>query len=61
MMRRGHPEAAIRKVVYDNPLAFWRQCARWQEWEDASKETAADGQRAGAGPHAKEAFAGARR
>ena len=29
----GHPEEAIRKVVYDNPLSFFRQCARWQEWE----------------------------
>jgi len=32
LRRRGHSEEAIRKVVYDNPLAFWRQCARWQEW-----------------------------
>src|SRR4051812_37405755 len=28
MRRRGHPESAIRKVVYENPLAFFRQCAR---------------------------------
>jgi uncharacterized protein len=34
MKRRGHPEEAIRKVVYDNPLAFWRQSVRWQEWPD---------------------------
>ena len=32
MKRRGHPEAAIRKVVYDNPLAFWRQANNWREW-----------------------------
>ncbi len=32
MKRRGHPEAVIRKVVYDNPLAFFRQCVRWQDW-----------------------------
>jgi hypothetical protein len=31
MKRRGHSEAAIRKVVYDNPLAFFRQANRWQE------------------------------
>ena len=27
MRRRGHREAMIRKVVYENPLAFWRQAA----------------------------------
>jgi uncharacterized protein len=32
MRRRGHAEETIRKVVYDNPLSFWRQCGRWQEW-----------------------------
>ena len=32
MKRRGHPESAIRKVVYENPLAFFRQCSRWVEW-----------------------------
>jgi len=32
MKRRGHPEASIKKLVYDNPLAFWRQSNRWQEW-----------------------------
>jgi predicted metal-dependent TIM-barrel fold hydrolase len=31
MRRRGHPEEAVRKVVYDNPLAFFRQSKRWQE------------------------------
>jgi predicted metal-dependent TIM-barrel fold hydrolase len=32
MRRRGHGEDVIRKLVHDNPLAFWRQCARWQGW-----------------------------
>lgn len=31
MRRRGHPEAAIRAMVHDNPLAFFRQSARWKE------------------------------
>ncbi len=31
MRRRGHAEEVIRKVVHENPLAFWRQCARWQD------------------------------
>ena len=39
MRRRGHAEELIRKVVYENPLAFWRQCARWQEWPGEGKET----------------------
>lgn len=34
MRRRGHGEDVIRKVVFENPLAFWRQCARWQPWEN---------------------------
>jgi predicted metal-dependent TIM-barrel fold hydrolase len=34
MKRRGHAEEAILKVVYDNPLAFFRQSARWQEWDE---------------------------
>ncbi|HEV3144418.1 MAG TPA: TatD family hydrolase [Gemmataceae bacterium] len=32
MKRRGHPESLIRKVVYENPLAFWRQANNWKEW-----------------------------
>jgi len=32
LRRRGHGEELIRKVVYENPLTFWRQCARWQDW-----------------------------
>jgi len=34
LRRRGHGEELIRKVVYENPLAFWRQCARWRDWPD---------------------------
>src|SRR5579864_6382562 len=34
MKRRGHGEEVIRKVVYDNPLAFFQQCARWKNWEE---------------------------
>ncbi len=30
MRRRGHDEAMIRKVVYENPLAFFSQCARFE-------------------------------
>jgi predicted metal-dependent TIM-barrel fold hydrolase len=29
MRRRGHADESIRKIVYDNPLAFFRQCKRW--------------------------------
>jgi len=37
MKRRGHAEEIIRQLVYDNPLTFFRQSARWQTWpEDAS-------------------------
>jgi predicted metal-dependent TIM-barrel fold hydrolase len=32
MRRRGHGEETIRKVVYENPLAFWRQANNWKEW-----------------------------
>jgi uncharacterized protein len=31
MIRRGHGEEVIRKIVYDNPLAFFRQSVRWDE------------------------------
>jgi hypothetical protein len=30
MRKRGHSEAKIKKIVYDNPLAFFRQCRRFQ-------------------------------
>jgi hypothetical protein len=42
MRRRGHSEEVIRKVVYDNPLAFFRQCARWQPWEESSSTEQAE-------------------
>lgn len=29
MRRRGHPESLIRRVVYENPLAFFAQCKRF--------------------------------
>ncbi len=32
MKRRGHKEADIKKVVFDNPLSFWRQANNWKEW-----------------------------
>jgi predicted metal-dependent TIM-barrel fold hydrolase len=38
MRRRGHGEDVIRKLVHDNPLAFWRQCARWQGWTSPAEE-----------------------
>ena len=34
MKRRGHPESTIKKVVYDNPLAFWKQANNWMDWAD---------------------------
>lgn len=30
MRSRGHAEDAIRRVVYDNPIAFFSQSAHWQ-------------------------------
>lgn len=36
MRRRGHPERLIRKVVHDNPLAFFRLSVRWKEWPSES-------------------------
>jgi predicted metal-dependent TIM-barrel fold hydrolase len=41
MKRRGHPESAIRKLVYDNPLAFWRQSNNWKEWPAEKSESPA--------------------
>jgi predicted metal-dependent TIM-barrel fold hydrolase len=32
MKRRGHKETDIKKVVFDNPLNFWRQANNWKEW-----------------------------
>jgi hypothetical protein len=31
LKRRGHGEDLIRRVVHDNPLAFFRQSARWRK------------------------------
>ena len=43
MKRRGHPDATIRKVVYENPLSFFRQCARWVDWPRQEAAAPADG------------------
>ena len=39
MKRRGHAKSTIRKIVYDNPLAFFHQCRRWQEWPAEAANT----------------------
>jgi hypothetical protein len=39
MKRRGHGEDAIRKVVYENPLRFFRQSVRWQPWAEEELTT----------------------
>jgi predicted metal-dependent TIM-barrel fold hydrolase len=39
MKRRGHSQAAIRKVVYNNPLTFFRQCARWVDFPSWDEDT----------------------
>jgi uncharacterized protein len=52
MRRRGHGEDVNRKVVYDNPLTFWRQSRRWQEWAPA-RAAQADGNGAGARERAR--------
>jgi predicted metal-dependent TIM-barrel fold hydrolase len=53
LKRRGHADAVIRKIVYDNPLAFWRQSSRWVEWpkeeQAEGKEEKAKGKMVGAG------------
>jgi len=36
MKLRGHSEELIRKVVYDNPIGFFSQSARWQFTPPAS-------------------------
>src|SRR5437763_243970 len=40
MRRRYHGEDVIRKVVYENPLAFFRQSARWLDWGGAEEKAA---------------------
>jgi hypothetical protein len=32
MRRRNQPEDLIRKVVYENPLGFFKQSNRWQDF-----------------------------
>lgn len=31
MRRRGHHDAVIERIVYHNPLAFFKQCNRWKD------------------------------
>jgi len=40
LRRRGHDEALIRKVVHDNPVAFFSQCARFEYAPRAAAEAA---------------------
>jgi predicted metal-dependent TIM-barrel fold hydrolase len=49
MKRRGHPDSLIRKIVYDNPLAFWRQANNWREWPPEQAEVERNGAPAGIG------------
>jgi predicted metal-dependent TIM-barrel fold hydrolase len=39
MKRRGHPAGEIQRIVYDNPLTFFRQSHRWQEEQRSSEES----------------------
>jgi predicted metal-dependent TIM-barrel fold hydrolase len=39
MKRRGHGEGVIRKIVYENPLAFFRQSARWENGDFTADNT----------------------
>lgn len=41
MKRRGHPAEVIDRVVYGNPLAFWRQANNWKEWDTPAVATPA--------------------
>lgn len=43
MKRRGHTDEVIRKVVYDNPLQFFRQSNRWEEWPAAKGAESGNG------------------
>src|SRR5262249_38693560 len=40
MKRRGHPDSVIRKVVFENPLAFFRQANNWKDESWLAAETA---------------------
>jgi predicted metal-dependent TIM-barrel fold hydrolase len=37
--RRGHADEEIHRIVYENPLAFFRQSKRWQEGEEKLLES----------------------
>ncbi len=50
MRRRGHSEETIRKVVHDNPLAFFHQCRRWVDWPGESAAEKKVGVRTGEVP-----------
>jgi predicted metal-dependent TIM-barrel fold hydrolase len=52
MKRRGHADATIQKVVYENPLAFFRTSNRWQGWHEAGE---ANGQAVAPAPTARKA------
>lgn len=53
MKRRGQPDDLIRKIVYDNPQAFFRKSARWQPWPEESGATESRAPKsAGAAPRA---------
>src|SRR5262245_43777749 len=60
MKRRGHGDDAIRKVMYENVLAFFRQCARSQEWPTEGKPTVSE-PRAETSATPREALVGAHR
>src|SRR3984893_4997113 len=45
LKRRGHGEDAIRKVVYDNPLALFSQARRWQGPAAAARPAERNGAR----------------
>jgi predicted metal-dependent TIM-barrel fold hydrolase len=40
MRRRGHSEELIRRIVFDNPLAFFSQCSRFQFAREPGLEAA---------------------
>ena len=40
MRRRGHDDARIKKVVFDNPLTFFAQSARFDYVANETAETA---------------------
>lgn len=31
LKRRGHPQSLITRLVYENPLAFWKQSRHWRD------------------------------